>query len=40
MLADIAVLATDVLSRPPVAREAMAVKTTIVDGKVVFRAGQ
>jgi len=40
MLADIAVLATDVLSRPPVAREDVAVKTTIVDGKVVFRAGQ
>ncbi|HKB13420.1 MAG TPA: amidohydrolase [Vicinamibacterales bacterium] len=40
MLADIAVLATDVLSRPAVARDDVAVKTTILDGKVVFRAGQ
>jgi len=38
MLADIAVLATDVFSRPPTARTDVAVTTTIFDGRVVFRA--
>ena len=38
MLADIAVLATDVFGRPPVARAEVAVTTTIFDGKVVYRA--
>ena len=36
MLADIAVLATDVFGRPPVARAEVAVTTTIFDGKVVY----
>jgi len=36
MLADIAVLATDVFTRPPAARADVAVTTTIVDGKVVY----
>ncbi len=39
MLADIAVLATDVFGNPPASRADVAVRTTIVDGKVVFRAG-
>jgi hypothetical protein len=39
MLADIAVLATDVFGHPPATRADVAVKVTIVDGKVVFRAG-
>jgi hypothetical protein len=38
MLADIAVLATDVFSHPPSSRADVEVKTTIVDGKVVFGA--
>src|SRR5205823_1092427 len=37
MLADIVILATDVLSRPPAAREDVAVDVTIFDGKVVYR---
>jgi len=37
MLADIAVLATDVFSRPPAERADVAVTATIFDGKVVFR---
>jgi len=36
MLADMAVLATDVFTHPPVRREDVDVVTTIVDGKVVF----
>jgi predicted amidohydrolase YtcJ len=40
MLADIAVLATDVFSRAPASRDDVAVKATILDGKMVFRAGQ
>jgi len=36
MLADIVVLATDVFSHPPASRSDIAVKTTIVDGRVVF----
>jgi len=36
MLADVAVLATDVFSRPPAARSDVAVTTTIFDGKIVF----
>jgi predicted amidohydrolase YtcJ len=39
MLADIAVLATDVFGHPPATRADVAVKATIVDGTVVFRAG-
>jgi predicted amidohydrolase YtcJ len=38
MLADIVVLATDVFSHPPASRADIAVTTTIVDGKVVYRA--
>ena len=38
MLADIAVLATDIFSRPPAERSDIAVATTIFNGKVVFRA--
>jgi len=38
MLADVVVLATDVFSREPTKREDLAVKTTILDGKVVYRA--
>src|SRR6185436_333429 len=38
MLADIVVLATDVFARAPAVRSDVAVKTTIVDGKVVYRA--
>jgi predicted amidohydrolase YtcJ len=38
MLADIVVLSTDVFSRPPAKREDLAVKTTIFNGKVVYRA--
>ena len=37
MLADIAILATDVLARPPATREDVAVDATIFDGKVVYR---
>jgi predicted amidohydrolase YtcJ len=37
MLADIAVLATDVFSHPAAARGDIAVKITILDGKLVFR---
>lgn len=37
MLADIAVIATDVFGHPPASRDDVAVKATIVDGKVVFR---
>jgi predicted amidohydrolase YtcJ len=36
MLADIAVLATDVFTHPPAARGDIAVKATILDGKPVF----
>jgi predicted amidohydrolase YtcJ/pimeloyl-ACP methyl ester carboxylesterase len=38
MLADIVVLATDVFAKAPAVRGDVAVKTTIVDGKVVYRA--
>jgi hypothetical protein len=38
MLADIVVLATDVFSHPPATRADVAVKATIFDGKVVYRA--
>jgi predicted amidohydrolase YtcJ/acetyl esterase/lipase len=38
MLADIVVLATDIFARAPAVRSDVAVKTTIVDGKVVYRA--
>ena len=38
MLADIVVLATDVFATRPPTRADVAVKATIVDGKVVFRA--
>lgn len=38
MLADIAVLATDVFTTPAADRAAIAVTTTIFDGKVVYRA--
>ena len=38
MLADIVVLATDIFARAPAVRGDVAVKTTIVDGKVVYRA--
>jgi len=38
MLADIAVLATDVFAHPPSSRADVRVKTTILDGKIVFRA--
>ena len=38
MLADLAVLATDVFAHAPATRADVAVVTTIVDGKVVFRA--
>jgi predicted amidohydrolase YtcJ len=38
MLADIAVLATDVFGHPPATRADVAVKATIVDGAVVYRA--
>jgi len=38
MLADIAVLATNVFSHPPSSRADVRVKTTILDGKIVFRA--
>jgi predicted amidohydrolase YtcJ len=37
MLADIAVLATDVFTRPPAARGDIAVTVTILDGKPVFK---
>ena len=38
MLADIAVLATDVFGHPPATRADVTVNTTIFDGKVVYRA--
>jgi predicted amidohydrolase YtcJ len=38
MLADIVILATDVFTRPPAVRDDIAVKTTIFDGKAVYRA--
>ena len=38
MLADIVVLATDIFAKAPAVRSDVAVKTTIVDGKVVYRA--
>jgi predicted amidohydrolase YtcJ len=38
MLADIAILATDVFGTPPAKRADVAVKTTIFNGKVVYRA--
>jgi predicted amidohydrolase YtcJ len=38
MAADLVVLATDVFSRPPAERAHIAVTTTIVDGRVVYRA--
>lgn len=38
MLADVVVLATDVFSHPPAKKEDLAVKTTILDGKIVYRA--
>ena len=38
MLADVVILATDVFSHPPTKREDIAVKATIFDGKVVYRA--
>jgi predicted amidohydrolase YtcJ len=40
MLADIVVLATDVFERPPAVRDDIAVKATIFDGKVVYRASE
>jgi hypothetical protein len=39
-LADVVVLATDVFSREPMVASDIAVKFTIVDGKVVYRAGE
>ena len=38
MLADLVVLATDVFSHPPTKPEDLAVKTTILDGKIVYQA--
>ena len=38
MLADIVVLATDVFARAPAVRSDVAVKTTIFDGRIVYRA--
>ena len=38
MLADIVVLATDVFAKAPAVRSDVAVKVTIFDGKVVYRA--
>jgi hypothetical protein len=38
MLADIAVLATDIFAKAPAVGSDVALKTTIVDGKVVYRA--
>ena len=40
MLADIAVLATDVFRHPPASRADVAVTTTIFDGRVVYRASE
>jgi predicted amidohydrolase YtcJ len=40
MLADVAVLATDVFSHDPAAAADIAVKFTIFDGRVVYRAGE
>jgi predicted amidohydrolase YtcJ len=39
MLADIVVLATDVFAHPPAVRGDIAVQLTMVDGKIVYRAG-
>jgi predicted amidohydrolase YtcJ len=38
MLADIVVLASDIFSNPPVRKEDIAVRATIVDGRVAFQA--
>lgn len=38
MLADLVVLATDVFAKAPAVRRDVAIKTTIFDGKVVYRA--
>jgi predicted amidohydrolase YtcJ len=38
MLADVVVLETDVFSREPTKKEDLAVRTTILDGKVVYQA--
>lgn len=38
MLADVVVLASDVFSHEPTRREDLAVKTTILDGKIVYQA--
>jgi len=38
MLADIVILATNVFARPPAVRADVAVKVTIFDGKIVYRA--
>jgi len=38
MLADVVILATDVFSHEPVRKEDIAVRTTILDGKVVYQA--
>jgi predicted amidohydrolase YtcJ len=37
MLADVAVLATDVFTRPPATRADVAIAATIVDGRIVYR---
>jgi predicted amidohydrolase YtcJ len=38
MLADIVVLATDIFAKAPAVRSDVAIKATIVDGKIVYRA--
>jgi hypothetical protein len=38
MLADLVILATDVFAHPPTVRDDIAVRATIFDGKVVYRA--
>ena len=38
MFADIAVIAIDVFARPPAERADIAVRATVFDGKVVYRA--
>jgi predicted amidohydrolase YtcJ len=38
MLADVVILATDIFSHEATRREDLAVKTTILDGKVVYQA--
>ena len=40
MLADVVVLATDVFSHEPTVASDIAVKFTIFDGKVVYRAAK